>query len=92
MSSKNEILLIQSQFDVVWKLAQLILPKLITEDHFWEPVLGSWSMRKNQKGWWKVDLEIPEPEPTCQVPDFQEWLSRYFLGGIPNAVWMRKLL
>ena len=84
MSSKNEILLIQSQFDVVWKLAQLILPKLITEDHFWEPVLGSWSMRKNQKGWWKVDLEIPEPEPTPTSTiawltwHIQWWWSSFF--------------
>lgn len=84
MSSNNEILLIQSQFEVIWKLSQRILPKLTNDDYFWEPVLGSWSMRKNPKRGWKVDITIPEPEPAPTTTiawltwHIQWWWSSFF--------------
>ena len=61
--SQTSGLLLLSVVDEAYESLYARLAGLTDEEFFWEPVPGCWSVRQDQQGVWKVDYELPEPDP-----------------------------
>lgn len=58
----NRVLLGQLEF--YWEVhLRPRLAGLTDEEYFWEPVAGSWNVRRGASGEFEIDYEVPEPEP-----------------------------
>jgi hypothetical protein len=84
--------LLRWHFDLTWSLLDLHLDRLTTEECLWEGGPGWWSVRLQEDGTWRADLELPEPDPA--PPSSIGWLTWHIgwwwtqlLDGVEMVDW-----
>jgi hypothetical protein len=55
--------ILQWQFHLTWRLAEVHLPVLTDEMCLWEPAAPCWSVRRGSDGAWQADWADMEPDP-----------------------------
>lgn len=75
------------QFDLTWMLARdFHLPHLTDEGCLWEPVAGSWSVRRSPGGEWTHDWSDVEPTPAPTVTvGWITWQMIWWWSGLIAA-------
>jgi DinB superfamily len=56
--------LLSRQMDEAYCMVRDRLEGLTEEEYFWEPVPGSWTLRRLPDGRWDADYAEPDPEPS----------------------------
>ena len=85
--TSSQLLTLQWQFQLTWRLASLHLPALTDEACLWQPAPGSWTVRQASDGSWRPDWSVPEPDPA--PPTTIGWLTWHLIwwwGGLLAAL------
>jgi hypothetical protein len=75
-----------SVFDFAWDRLRGRLEGIDDDEYFWEPVLGSWSLRRDDSGDWQLDGgggggPAPDPAPMTTIAWRTGHLGALALGG-----------
>jgi len=85
--ASSQLLTLQWQFQLTWRLASMHFPALTDEACFWQPAPGSWTVRQASDSSWRPDWSVPEPDPA--PPTTIGWLTWHLLwwwGGLLAAL------
>jgi len=63
MSDRAVLPVLLRGWDDAWQRLDRRLAGLDDAEYLWEPVPGSWSVRRRDDGAWTADRVIPDPEP-----------------------------
>jgi hypothetical protein len=61
--SRHRIELLTAQMDEAYRSMRDRLDGIAEAEYFWEPVPGSWTVRRLPDGRWDYDYAIPDPDP-----------------------------
>jgi hypothetical protein len=73
----SQLLTLQWQFRLTWRLAGVHLPALTDDACLWQPAPGSWTVRQSGDGTWRPDWSVPEPDPA--PPTTIGWLTWHLI-------------